>query len=227
MTVLRPIEGFLSRKIAIAAVFSLAGFLSACAFVSAARKADAIYKALPNQVVTSGNPSRAFEEWYRANTAATPFADRQWVIFALGFPLAIFVALITTKMLGWLPHIAPERIVAGMVPVFVAPGIAFLMTAMMLPLAVPGIVLAAALIVLSLKIITTRWSAWLWLVLLGSGAACVVLWFVVVASPAPPELPGEIMVTTIELLWGGVFGLWLAEPKRLEAKRIALSGRAR
>jgi hypothetical protein len=212
---------FLSRKIAIVAVFSFAGFLSACAFVSYARKVDAIYKALPNQVVTFGNPSKAYQEWYQANTAATPFADWQWVIFALGFPVAISVALIATKMAGWLRHIDPVRMLPGVVPIFVAPGLALLLTAVLLPLALLGMALAAGLIVLSLKIITARWSTLLCLCFLASGAACIVLWFVILVSSAPPELPGEFMVSTIELIWGGIFGLWLAVSKRVAAGHAA------
>jgi hypothetical protein len=114
-----------------------------------------------------------------------------------------------------------RELLPGVVPIFAAPGLALLLTAMLLPLALPGMVLAGGLIVLSLKIITARWSTRLCLCFLASGTACIVLWFVVLVSSAPPELPGEIMVSTIELIWGGIFGLWLAVPRRVAAGRAA------
>jgi len=82
--------------------------------------------------------SQSFDNWYRANTSLTKYADRQLVILCLGFPTAITLASLMAWGIGWLRHVPVSLLVAGMAPIYFAPGIVFLLSAGFILTVVPA-----------------------------------------------------------------------------------------
>jgi hypothetical protein len=206
------LELYLNRVFKAVALFGFAGFLSAYTFASYSARVSDLYKALPSQNVPGADPVAAYNNWYRANLALTPYADRQWGIFLFAFPTAMSLAMILARVFGWLGHLEIGNMVAGVIPAYFAAGPALLLTAVALPLAVPGMLIAASLLALSLRIATSSWSTKLFLSLLLSGAASITVFLALAAGRPRSDAPTAVFLITLEALWGAIFGMWLAVP---------------
>lgn len=68
----------------------------------------------------------AHEAWYRGNLALTKYADRQWWIWSLRFPVAMSVAILLGLALDWLPNLKQSRLLEGFVLLYVSSAIAAL-----------------------------------------------------------------------------------------------------
>jgi hypothetical protein len=66
----------------------------------------------------------AEEGWYQGNLALTTYADRQWWIWGLSFPVALTVAILLGLGLHWLPAIEASHLVAGLVMLFLSSAVA-------------------------------------------------------------------------------------------------------
>jgi hypothetical protein len=200
----------------IVAVFSLAGLLSAGAFNVYAAWVDKLYTAVPRQMSDTGLvTSQSFDRWYLANTALTKYADRKWSILCLGFPVAMTLAMFATRKAGWVGAFSMEKRISGFIPVYFAPAIVlFLSGVSWFLLLIPALALAAYLLSLSLKMITSKWSTKLFLSFLLSGAACVVIWFYFVnqGDKASQDTAWNVFFILLEMLWGGLYGLGLSVP---------------
>jgi hypothetical protein len=210
----------LSRKLQIVAVFCLAGLLSAWAFNAYAAWVDTLYSAVPRQMSDDGLvTSESFDKWYRANTALGPYADRKWTILCLGFPIAMSVAMFVTSKAGWLGYFGTEKKIAGLIPVYFAPGmVLYLSGVSWFLLLIPALAIAACVLSFSLKTITSKWSAKLFLGFLLGVAAFVVLWFNVGShgqgGKASEDAAWNVAFTFLEMIWGGLYGLGLTVPGR-------------
>ncbi len=171
---------------------------------------------MPSQHHDPGVDSEtAYHSWYRANVALAQYSTNQWVIFCVGFPIAITVGMILTRMAGWLEHLRIERML-GIVLTYVAPAFGLSVSAFGLPLAILGVLIAASCLGLSLKIITSKWSRDHFLRFLVTGFTCIVL--VVILDPllkSEPGYTGAIFVILLETAWGTTFGMWVASPAAL------------
>lgn len=65
---------------------------------------------------TMGCEASARREWYRQNVALSAYADRQWWIWSLGFPISMMLAVVVS--MGWLPSLDFSRIFAGAMILF-------------------------------------------------------------------------------------------------------------
>lgn len=210
----------LSKTQRIVAVFGLAGLLSAWAFVSYSAWVESLYRAVPSQYASPGGSgvdlAAAYNNWYRANTALTPFADRKWPILCLGFPIAMTLASIVAKKTGWLGHLEIGQLLLGVIPVYFAPALVFYLSGVSwFALLIPSLALAAYLLALSLKMITSKWPTKLFLGFLISGAACVACWFLIINPQykSTEDTAWNVFFISIEMIWGGIFGLGLAVPQ--------------
>jgi len=200
-------------------LFGFAGLLSAYTFVSYSAWVSGLYRERPSQNVPGADPVAAYNNWYRANVALTPYANRQWEIFLFGFPLAMSLAMVLARMFGWLRHLDIGYIVAGLIPAYFAAGPVFLLTAVAFPLALPGILIAASLLALSLRIITSKWSTKLFVGFLLSGAASIIVLLVLAAGRPRSDAPTAVFLISLEAVWGGIFGMWLAVPGQAKPRR--------
>jgi hypothetical protein len=202
----------MSRKLRVVAVFSLAGLLSAWAFNAYAAWVDKLYSAVPSQMSDTGLvTSESFDKWYRANTALGKYADRKWPILCLGFPFAMTLAMFVTSKADWLGYFSTEKKIAGLIPVYLTPGMILILSGVSwLVLLIPTLAIAACMLAFSLKTITSKWPTKLFLSFLLSGAACVVWWFQLGALGQ--DAAWNITFSSLELIWAGIYGLGLTVP---------------
>lgn len=120
----------------IAVLFALAGFISAyiCSAYSAwvknlyaannqqARVAKCVQVCDANRDpgvdCTSTCEVSAHKEWYEENVALTKYADRQWWIWGLTFPVSMVLAVFVSMSLGWLPRMDSSRVIVGAILLF-------------------------------------------------------------------------------------------------------------
>lgn len=147
----------LPRILKVVVLFAVAGYLSAAAFVSYSARVEKLYKALPSQYPAPGvDPRAAFDNWYRASTALAPYADRKWPILCLGFPVAMALASLLAKTAGWL-RIGFEQLLPGLVLIYFAPVLVFFLSGVSwFLLFFPSLGLAAGLLALSLRLVTSK-----------------------------------------------------------------------
>jgi hypothetical protein len=204
----------LTRTLLIVAVFSLAGYFSAQVFISYSSWVDTLVKAnrdkfAPGMYGNAGNPSEAFNGFYRAQAALDKYAVLKWTIFCLEFPVALTLATLLAKSSGWLGHINLWQGVAGVVPVYLIPGpVLFLSGVSWFVLTIPCLAVAALVLALSLKIITSRWSTKLFLGFLLSCAFCC-LWG---WSQRNVDMAWNVFFISLQMMWAGIFGMGLAIP---------------
>ncbi len=201
------------------ALFSVAGFVSAYYFASYHIWLAGLYHALPSTTNPYVDPEVAYHNWYRANIALAQYSTNQWIIFAVGFPIAMTCAIVIARLAGWLGHIHIERM-PGLVFTYIAPGFGLFVSALGVPLAIIGIVVAASWLGLSLKIITSRWSKALFLRFLLSGAGCIVILVLLDAIlKNEPGYEGAVFVILLQVAWGSIFGMWLSPPPQRAESR--------
>jgi len=186
-----------------ALLFGLAGYLS---------RVEKLYKALPSQYAPGVDPSAAHERWYRANTALTPYTDGKWLILIVGFPLAITLAALLANQAGWLA-IGLDRLLAGLIPTYIAPLLVLFLSAVsFFVLLIPGLGLAACLLALSLRLITSRRQIWFLLGFLLSAAFCAALGYRAFDPQVKTSVDTawNVFFIWLEVMWGSIFGWSLA-----------------
>jgi hypothetical protein len=198
---------------------------------------DSLRRAVPSQYASPGGSGvgsvAAYNDWYRANTALTPYADRKWPILCLGFPIALTLASVVARKAGWLGHIDDGKMLPGLIPIYFAPGLVFFLSGVSwFVLLIPGLVIAAGLLAQSLKMITSKWPTKLFLSLLVSGAACIAWWFLVInpQDKTSTDTAWNVFFFSLEVIWAGLFGLGLATlrsvnpPPRVPVLKIRIAG---
>ena len=200
-----------------ALLFGLAGYLSATAFVSYSARVERLYKAVPSQYEPGVDPSAAYDRWYRANTALTPYADKKWVILVVGFPFAMTLAVLLANQTGWLT-IGLDRLLPGLIPIYIAPLLVLFLSAVsFFVLLIPGLGLAACLLALSLRLITSRRQIWFLIGLLLSAAFCAGFGY----QAFDPQVKTSVdtawneFFVWLEVIWGSIFGWSLAAADRV------------
>jgi hypothetical protein len=186
-------------------LFGLAGLASAWTFVSYARFVTGVYNAIPQA---------PFEAFYPANVAASNYADRQWPILCLGFPLAITAACLIAKISGWLPHIETARLLPGLFIAYFIPGIVLFLTAVSwYVLFLPALVLGAYLLKLSVRAVVDSPPPRFFRHLLDSAAVCFVLYLVIslLLDPGIHNRSGwETLLVGLEVSWACLYGMALS-----------------
>jgi hypothetical protein len=210
----------LSRKFQVVVVFALAGLLSAWAYNAYAAWFEKLYDAVPSQYTDNGVSPESHDKWERANTALAPYAGRKWIILCLGFPIAMTLAMSVTSLAGWLGNFSMEKMIAGLIPVYLAPPLVFYLSGVFwFLLLIPALAIAACVLSFSLKTITSKWSAKLFLGFLLGVAAFVVLWFNSgtqgQGGKASVDTAWNVSFTFMEMLWGGLYGFGLTVPGRV------------
>jgi hypothetical protein len=199
-------------------VFCLAGLLSGVTYVAYSTWVDTLYSAVPSQYAaphrSPAEAVAAYENWYRAHTALTKYADRKWPILCLGFPVAMTLASLLALEAGWLPHTDIRKLFPGLLPVYFAPVLVLFLSAVSwFLLLIPSLAFAAYLLTLSVKVITSRKQPGLFLRFLFSGALCLVIWFVFLVllsgDKSSGDVAGNLFLLALEVMWGGIFGMGL------------------
>jgi hypothetical protein len=211
------------RTLATVAVFCLAGFLSGYTFASYSAKVEKMYRALPRREVYPGDPVASDKSWHDANIAFGAYAGLKWQIFLLGFPVAMTAAMVLAKIGGHLRHIQLGRMIAGLLLTYHTPFIVFGLAAIAWPFSViPCTVIAATLFAFWLTIISSKWSTLGFVGFLVSGAACLWVWWSLMQSRVPEDDANGMFLQLLEAIWGALFGLWLAIPKKPKTSAPAL-----
>lgn len=170
-----------TRKAAI--LFAAAGLLSASIYVWYSVWVDDLYKTMPQNPVYSADPSAlrgSFSDsaWYRSNVALTKYADRKWPILCLGFPIALTIALLLAKKIGWLQHVKGSQALIGL-PLYLVPGLILFVSAISrYILFIPALAAAGWVLAMTVDKIKSKRSKAFRKFLI-SGGICLALWVVV------------------------------------------------
>ena len=79
---------------------------------------DCLAQKVPHVDCFGGCEKIAYEGWYQGNLALTKYADRQWWIWALSFPVAMTIALLAGLALNWLPKLQTRQLPAALALLF-------------------------------------------------------------------------------------------------------------
>jgi hypothetical protein len=203
-----------TRKGAI--LFAAAGLLSASIYVWYSVWVDDLYKTMPQNPVYSADPSASrgsFSDsaWYRSNVALTKYADRKWPILCLGFPIALTIALLLAKSIGWLQHVKGSQALVGL-PLYLVPGLILFVSAISwYVLFIPALAAAGWVLAMTVDKIKSKRSKAFRKFLI-SGGVCLALW-VVVLVVNQKDFGGTawyVLLTALETIWAGIFGMELA-----------------
>jgi hypothetical protein len=126
------------------------------------------------------------------------------------------LASLVAKKAGWLGHVEIGQLLPGLIPVYFAPALVFYLSGVSwFALLIPSLAIAAYLLALSLKMITSKWPTKLFLSFLISGAGCVACWFLIINPQYKntEDAAWYVFFISIEVIWGGIFGLGLADPR--------------
>jgi hypothetical protein len=219
--------------------FCLAGLLSACAFSSYSAWVSSRYEANYDRQRQGSNPlSHSYDQvaadraWYKENIALTKYADRQWWILCLGFPVAMSMAMLIATLLGWLPRVGSSRVFGAHVLLYLAPSIVLFFSAISrFILLLPSLVAAAFLLRWSAEIFSARRPRnFVWALLI-SGTVISLLCLVLASLPRSGignRLPQTFFVVSLEVACAGLYGRALTssttsavEPK---AKSVGVRG---
>jgi hypothetical protein len=157
----------------------------------------------------------AHEAWYRENIALTRYADRQWWLWGLGFPVAMIAAIFVSVVSGQLPSVELSGFIGGSIILFVASAIVTILTIVLQPLAfLPASIAYAYLLARSSAVMTgsnhgpkRKFRRPVFRLLLISIPAGAVLGLVITLA-----LRSFSWFAGIEVAWGLVFGASLALP---------------
>jgi hypothetical protein len=203
----------MSTTIKVVATFCLAGLLSAWTFCSYSAWVDSLYKAnseRQRQMSPGHDPVAADRAWYAENISLTKYADRQWLILCLGFPVAMSLAMLIAILIGWLPRVPFPRILGALSPVYFAPALVFLFSSVShLILLLPSLAAAAFLLRLSAEIFASRRPRKFILSLLISATICCLLWVFLVTRTRGrigDSLPQTIFFIAMEMAWASFYG---------------------
>ena len=219
---------------AVAIVFTLAGFVSAYAGSAYSAWVKSLYAANSQlarvskciQDCEATIHDRHFdcvgtcevsarEAWYRENIALSKYADRQWWLWGLGFPVAMIAAIFVSMVSGHLPSVDLSGFVEGSIILFVASAIVAMLMIVLQQLAfLPASIAYAYLLARtsaamtgSNRAPTEKFRRPVFRLLLIGIPAGVVLGLVITLV-----LPSFSWFAGIEVAWGLVFGASLALP---------------
>ena len=166
------------------------------------------------------------EAWYRENIALSKYADRQWWLWGLGFPVAMIAAIFVSMVSAQMPSVDLSGFVEGSIILFVASAIvAMLMIVLQQDAFLPASILCAYLLARtsaamtgSNRAPTEKFRPPVFRLLLIGIPAGVVLGLVITLA-----LPSFSRFAGIEVAWGLVFGASLALPAtaRMPYKRLS------
>ena len=210
--------------------FLLAGFVSSWAYHSYSNWVESLYSANSTRhlQMESYNPSGAFQMWYAQNVRLTKYADRQWFILCLGFPLALTLATFVSMGAGWLPGLSFQKALPALLPTYFAPAIVFFVSAISRMLLLPiGMIFAAFVLVSSMKLATSRKPEGLLRNLLIAGTGAIVLLFFLFSrqkSTVSDAGPANAFLYVVEGSWAALYGRSLATPAPPAPLKVAPSG---
>ena len=214
-----------TRTRLIVAVFSLAGYLSAQVYISYSSWLDGKVKALHEKYAPgmyggtdTHSESEAFKSFYSAQSAMDKYAVRKWEILSFEFPIALTLAFLLARLAGWLGHVnSLGQGAAGLMIVYLIPGpVLFLSGVSWFLLTIPCLAVAALVLALSLKIITSRWSSKLFFAFLLSCAfSCLWGW-----SQSNTDMAWNVFFISLQVMWAGIFGIGLAVPSNAKLQQI-------
>lgn len=146
-------------------VFGLAAFLSALTYSCYDAWVDSFYRANNERRTESDhsswsgyNPARTDQIWQTENMRIIREVDHTLPVLCLSFPLAISFALLIATGAGWLPRFPFSRMVAALIPIYLAPPLVLFVCAVSrCLLLILGLALAACLLRLSVAILTSHW----------------------------------------------------------------------
>jgi hypothetical protein len=207
------------------AVFSLAAFLSALTYSCYAAGVDSLYRANNERRAESDNPSwsgynpaRTEEIWQTENMRIAREVDHTFPVFCLSFPLAISIALLIAAGAGWLPRFSFPRMIAALIPIYLAPLLViFVCVLSRCLLLILGIALAACLLKLSVAILTSHWPRRFVLTLVICNVICSLLYVAAAGNGnrgAEPFAKGMFLIAT-EVIAAGLYGKSLTHPASL------------
>jgi len=159
--------------------------------------------------------SSAYKAWYRENIALSEYADHQWWLWGLGFPVAMMAAILVSIVSDLLPSVNLSGFVEGSIILFVASAtVAMLMIVLQQLAFLPASIAYAYLLARTSAVMTgsnrgptERFRRPVFRLLLISIPAGVVLGLVITLA-----LPSFSWFAGIEVAWGLVFGASLALP---------------
>ena len=192
-----------TRTLLTVAVFSLSGYLSAQVHISYSSWVDALIKS---------NDTAALHKYSAGNL----------IFFLFEFPVALTLAMLVAKSAGWLGHVNLWQGAAGLMPVYLVPGPVIILSSLtFFVLTIPCLAVAALVLALSLKFITSKWSSKLFLGFLISGAISVVFWFLVGIGPAKNnmDMAWSTFFISLHVMWAGIFGMGLAVPPNVRLQQ--------
>lgn len=229
---------------AVAIVFTLAGFASAYAGSAYSAWVRSLYAA-NNQLARASKCTQdceatthdphfdcvgtcevsAHEAWYRENIALTKYADRQWWLWGLGFPVAMIAAIFVSVVSGQLPSVDLFGLIEGSIILFIASAMAAVLMMVLQPLAfLPASIAYAYLLARSSAVMTggnhgptEKFRRPVFRLLLISIPAGMVLGLVIT-----PALRNFSWFAGIEMAWGLVYGASLALPRKLGRDQLDL-----
>jgi len=210
--------------------FLLAGFASSWGYNSYSNWVESLYSANSTRhlQMESYNPTGAYQVWYAENTRLTKYADRQWFILCLGFPLALTLATFVSMGAGWLPGLSFEKTLPALLPTYFAPAIVFFVSAISRMLLLPiGLIFAAFVLVSSAKLATSRKPDGLLRNLLIAGTGAIVLLFVLLSmqkSTLSDAGPANAFLYVVEGSWAALYGRSLATPAPPTPLQVTLPG---
>jgi hypothetical protein len=198
--------------------FLLAGFVSSWAYHSYSNWVESLYSANSTRhlQMESYNPSGAFQMWYAQNVRLTKYADRQWFILCLGFPLGLTLATFVSMGAGWLPGLSFQKALPALLPTYFAPAIVFFVSAISYMILLPvGMIFAAFVLVSSVKLATSCKPDRLLRNLLIAGTGAIVLLFFLFSrqkSTVSDAGPANAFLYVVECSWAALYGRSLARP---------------
>lgn len=202
-------------------IFVIAGLISGWSFGSYSAWVQSLYAANSAQrsqysdpLRGNYDPARGYQVWYAENVRLTKYADRQWTILCLGFPMALTLATFVCMAAGWLPRLEFGRIIPALLIVYGATvAVLFLTAVSRVILSLPGLILMAFLLARSVELATTRKSPRLLAKLCVALLACCLLWLLIAvyqSADSHSTAASSVFLCAIEISWAALYGKSLA-----------------
>ena len=200
----------MNPKLKVVAIFCLAGFISASIFSSYSSGVHSLYEENSARHRRGSNPNSpgydpagAYRAWYTQNVSLTKYADRQWTVLCLGFPVAMSLALVIALGAGWLPGVPGERIFLTLLPIYAAPVLVLLFSAVSrFVLLLPALAGAAFLFRWSVEIFRSRRSRIVLALVISATVCCLLALSMLAISQA-------FFLIALETIWAGLYGMAL------------------
>jgi hypothetical protein len=225
-----------SPRTRVVAIFCLAGFLSAGTFISYSDWVDSLSEANEaryqrDSVYGYANTVRnAQSVWVAEKGRIAQYAGRGLLIFFLGFPVGITLALLISIGTRWLPRTLVPGMLPGVILLFVGSALAWATLILFAQLfgpylwvlsIVPALTVYGSFLTLSAMILTSRWpwklfhAIWISIIIC---PALVALSLITLAK-LDPQLTGLQWLTWVqghffipmEVTWAGMYGKSLTD----------------